>query len=75
MEEWITASNFTPALKIAYEIAIFSKATQCYICHSKFSSKEGYKNVDHYHISGRYSGALYRKCNIKLSESFQSDDI
>ena len=57
IKDWITTPNFTPALKNSDEIAIYSKATQCYLCHSKFSSKEGCKNFVHCHISSRYRGA------------------
>ena len=72
---WITAPNFTPALKTYDKIAIFSKATQRYLYHSKFSSKECCKIVEHSGISGWYRGVLCRKYNLKLRESYQTDDI
>ena len=75
IEGRITAPNFTPALKTSDEITKYSKTSQCFICHSKFSSKEGCTNFDPCHISGRFRGALCRKFNLKLGESYQTDDV
>ncbi|KAF4529188.1 hypothetical protein B566_EDAN017653 [Ephemera danica] len=42
----------------------FHKATQCYICHKKFT-EEDYKVRDHCHITGKYRGAAHTSCNLR----------
>ena len=71
LEEDIRKITNIPQKKMLFgkgEVERFHKETRCWICHGKFEDDDddddNYKVRDHCHFTGRYRGAVHKKCNL-----------
>ena len=57
--------NFSKNLIMTEEEDLFQKSNNCWICKKLIDNNED-KVRDHCHITGKFSGAAHRSCNVNF---------